>query len=153
MYWILNYATKKKNPDIMEITRGKCCVIIGKLFSFINIINSQTLSYNKDNQEDKLIIFSSYKIVKDTILVFIKVINNIEVNEKQSIKILNKFFCTSTDMADYLTKKGIPFKKSHFIISALVRKFLKSKKNINKVKNKDIKKIDLNSYYLLKKKI
>ncbi|MGX7582908.1 argininosuccinate lyase [Candidatus Vidania fulgoroideorum] len=142
---------QKKNPDILEVARGRTNLVFGKLFSFFNIINSQTLSYNKDNQEDKLLVLETEKIIKSTISVFKEVLLNINVNEKRSIHILNKNFSTSTDIAEYLAKKGLGYKKSHSIVSKIVRKLIDKKKNFSNLDNNFLKKIDKNYFIFFKK--
>ncbi|MGX7577007.1 argininosuccinate lyase [Candidatus Vidania fulgoroideorum] len=145
---------QKKNPDILEVVRSKCCVVIGNFFSILSIFTSQTLSYNKDIQEDKKILKNCYKIFKNTILVFNKIINNLHIKSDRCEKLLEENFSTATDMAEYLTKKGVPYKISHSIISLIVRNFIKKKRKLNSFKFKDLKEIDLNLYnYLYKKKI
>ncbi|MGX7589145.1 argininosuccinate lyase [Candidatus Vidania fulgoroideorum] len=132
---------QKKNPDIFEVMRSKIGVIIGNLNSIIIILKSQTLSYNKDNQEDKKIIFESYMVIKDTLDIFIKTINKIKVNKKKCTKILYKNFSTATDIADYFTKNNIPFKISHEMVSKIIFFCIKNKLSINNnIKEKIYKK-------------
>ncbi|MGX7577271.1 argininosuccinate lyase [Candidatus Vidania fulgoroideorum] len=145
---------QKKNPDSFEIMRAKASVLIGNLFSFFNIIKSLPLAYNKDYQEDKSLVFKSYKTLKTTLVFLNKIIKLIKINKKKMLKISKENFSTATDLADYLSSLGIPFKKSHEIVSFLVNKSLKQKKKISKLNIDFIKQyINTKKFILLKTKI
>ncbi|MGX7577134.1 argininosuccinate lyase [Candidatus Vidania fulgoroideorum] len=126
---------QKKNPDILELSRAKSSIIISNLFSMFNLLKSLPLAYNKDYQEDKRIIFYSFNITQKTILILIKLINNLYFKNKNINNIIEKNFSYSTDIADYLTSFNIPFKLAHDIISKIVKICIiknKTFKNLNK---------------------
>ncbi|WDI79254.1 argininosuccinate lyase [Candidatus Vidania fulgoroideae] len=131
---------QKKNPDIFEVLRSKTGTIIGNMIAMLIVLKSQTQSYNKDNQEDKRKVVDSYFEIKNILNIFIKSIKKIKVNSKLCKKILNKNFSTATDLADFFTKNGIPFKKSHEIVSRIVSYCIKKKKKLNEVKISNLNK-------------
>ncbi|MGX7589432.1 argininosuccinate lyase [Candidatus Vidania fulgoroideorum] len=125
---------QKKNPDSLEVIRSKFGTLLGNLVSFFSIMKSLPLSYNKDYQEDKKIIFSSYKILKNTLFFLKKIFKLIKLKKKRMLEASKKNFSTSTDLADYITKFGVPYKKSHSIVSEIAKKYENKKKNINLLK-------------------
>ncbi|WDI79400.1 argininosuccinate lyase [Candidatus Vidania fulgoroideae] len=131
---------QKKNPDIFEVLRSKTGTIIGNMIAMLIILKSQTQAYNKDNQEDKKKVFDSYLEVKNVLNVVSKSIKNIKVNSKLCKEILNKNFSTATDLADFFTKNGIPFKKSHEIVSKIVLYCIK-----RNILLKEVKMLNLNN--------
>ncbi|MGX7576592.1 argininosuccinate lyase [Candidatus Vidania fulgoroideorum] len=143
---------QKKNPDIFEVVRSRVNLVIGYLFSMLSILNSQTLSYNKDNQDDKKISRNVYFITIETINIFLQIIPKINVNKNRCYSILLNNFSTATDIADYLTKNGIAFKKSHSIVSDIVNFCLKKKKNLSYIDMDLLKKNKNYIYKILKNK-
>ncbi|MGX7576873.1 argininosuccinate lyase [Candidatus Vidania fulgoroideorum] len=122
---------QKKNPDFLEIFRSKTSIVFGNLFSFFSIMKSLPLSYNKDYQEDKSIVIKSLEIFFSSIKILIPFIKKIKFNFKNMEKNSTKDFSLSTDLADYISKKGIPYKKSHGIVSNIVSYCIKKKKKID----------------------
>ena len=129
---------QKRNPDSLELIRAKANIIRTKSMEFSNIISGLPLTYFKDFQEDKKIIFESYDELMTCLKVMTDVIKKSEFEKKQGLKICNEFFATATDLADYLViKKKIPFRNSYKIISQIVSYAQKNKKNLSEVSLKE----------------
>jgi len=112
---------QKKNPDIPELIRGKTGRVYGNLISLLTLMKSQPLAYNKDNQEDKEPVFDSVQTISTTLEILSQLIPTISVNKESMLNSLEKGFPTATDLADFLVKKGEPFRSAHGIVSKLVR--------------------------------
>ena len=129
---------QKRNPDSLELIRAKANIIRTKGMEFSNIISGLPLTYFKDFQEDKKIIFESYDELITCLKVMTDVIKKSEFEKKQGLKICNEFFATATDLADYLViKKNIPFRNSYKIIAQIVSYAQKNKKNLSEVSLKE----------------
>ena len=129
---------QKRNPDSLELIRAKANIIRTKGIEFSNIISGLPLTYFKDFQEDKKIIFESYDELMTCLKVMTDVIKKSEFEKKQGLKICNEFFATATDLADYLViKKNIPFRNSYKIIAQIVSYAQKNKKNLSEVSLKE----------------
>ena len=129
---------QKRNPDSLELIRAKANIIRTKGIEFSNIISGLPLTYFKDFQEDKKIIFESYDELITCLKVMTDVIKKSEFEKKQGLKICNEFFATATDLADYLViKKNIPFRNSYKIIAQIVSYAQKNKKNLSEVSLKE----------------
>ena len=129
---------QKRNPDSLELIRAKANIIRTKGMEFSNIISGLPLTYFKDFQEDKKIIFESYDELMTCLKVMTDVIKKSEFEKKQGLKICNEFFATATDLADYLViKKKIPFRNSYKIIAQIVSYAQKNKKNLSEVSLKE----------------
>jgi len=129
---------QKRNPDSLELIRAKANIIRTKGMEFSNIISGLPLTYFKDFQEDKKIIFESYDELMTCLKVMTDVIKKSEFEKKQGLKICNEFFATATDLADYLViKKNIPFRNSYKIIAQIVNYAQKNKKNLSEVSLKE----------------
>jgi len=111
---------QKKNPDILELIRGKCSTVYGNLVSILTNLKGLPLSYNRDLQEDKEPLFSALETSLDCVRIFTKNLDSIEFNSKHIMKGLNIGFLTATDLADYLAKKNVPFRKAHHITGNIV---------------------------------
>lgn len=112
---------QKKNPDVPELVRGKAGRIIGHLSGLIMLMKSQPLAYNKDNQEDKEPLFDTVDTLIDTLRIYADMVRGITVNPQNMRAAAMQGFATATDLADYLVKKGIPFRDSHEIVAQAVR--------------------------------
>ena len=111
---------QKKNPDIAELTRGKTGRVYGALITILTVLKGIPLAYNKDMQEDKEALFDAYDTVKMCLPIFAKMIDTMTVN-KEKMKIGAKGgFTNATDAADYLVKKGMPFRDAHRLIGEMV---------------------------------
>ena len=101
---------QKKNPDVAELIRGKTARIYGHLHALLVLMKAQPLAYNKDNQEDKEALFDSVNTLKNCLNVLTEMIKNIKVNADKMYDSAKLGFITATDLADYLVKKGAPFR-------------------------------------------
>jgi argininosuccinate lyase len=111
---------QKKNPDSLELIRGKTARVLGLQNQLFVLLKGLPLTYSKDLQEDKAAIFDAIDIVSDSLQVFTGVIESIKVNEhRMKARLDSALF--ATDLADYLVKKGIPFRKSHHLVGQVVR--------------------------------
>ena len=134
---------QKKNPDPLEYLRGQTGAIYGNLFSMLTIMKGLPLSYFKDLQDDKKIVFDVFEKLKNSLLVFNEILNNLIINEKNMLKLCNKGFITSTDLADYIVRElNYPFRKAYNITAQIVNYCEKKKKSFKELDIKEIKKIE-----------
>ena len=112
---------QKKNPDVPELARGKTGRVYGQLMSLLTLMKSQPLAYNKDNQEDKEPLFDAVDTVTDTLRIFADMAGGITVKPEAMKAALTQGFATATDLADYLTKKGLPFRDAHEAVGHAVK--------------------------------
>jgi argininosuccinate lyase len=124
---------QKKNPDVPELARGKTGRVVGHLMGLIMLMKGQPLAYNKDNQEDKEPLFDSVDTLKDTLRIFSEMIGGqlnsktgqkeggISVNAAAMEAATKKGYATATDLADYLVKKGLPFRDAHEVVAHAVK--------------------------------
>lgn len=111
---------QKKNPDVAELVRGKTGRVYGNLMALLTIMKSLPLAYNKDMQEDKEAIFDSVDTVKICLPVFTGMISTMKINSGNMYKAASGGFTNATEAADYLVKKGIPFRNAHEIVGRMV---------------------------------
>jgi argininosuccinate lyase len=112
---------QKKNPDVPELARGKTGRVYGQLMSLLTLMKSQPLAYNKDNQEDKEPLFDAVDTVMDTLRIFTDMAGGISVRAENMKSALSQGFATATDLADYLVKKGLPFRDAHEAVGHAVK--------------------------------
>ncbi|WP_416243844.1 argininosuccinate lyase [Azospira sp. APE16] len=112
---------QKKNPDVPELARGKTGRVNGSLISMLTLMKGQPLAYNKDNQEDKEPLFDAADTVIDTLRIFADMMGGIEARPERMRGALAEGFATATDLADYLVKKGLPFREAHEVVGAAVK--------------------------------
>ena len=124
---------QKKNPDVPELARGKTGRVYGQLFSLLTLMKSQPLAYNKDNQEDKEPLFDAVDTVTDTLRIFADMFaeqtdsvtgekrHGVTPRREPMRAALTQGFATATDLADYLTKKGLPFRDAHEAVGLAVK--------------------------------
>ena len=115
---------QKKNPDVPELIRGKTARVYGDLMSLLTLMKGQPLAYNRDNQEDKLPLFDAIDTAKTCLLVFAGLLATMTPNRKAMRDAALKGFATATDLADYLVRKGIPFRDAHAVVGRAVRQAL-----------------------------
>jgi argininosuccinate lyase len=111
---------QKKNPDVPELVRGKTGRVYGHLMSLLTLMKSQPLAYNKDNQEDKEPLFDTVDTLCDCIKAYADMIPAIEAKAGNMLSAASKGFTTATDLADYLVRKGLPFRDSHAVVGKAV---------------------------------
>ena len=112
---------QKKNPDVPELARGKTGRVNGNLVALLTLMKGQPLAYNKDNQEDKEGLFDTADTVRDTLTIFIDLVGGIRVKEDAMRAAALQGFATATDLADYLVKRGLPFRDAHEAVAHAVR--------------------------------
>ncbi|OIQ82627.1 argininosuccinate lyase 1 [mine drainage metagenome] len=112
---------QKKNPDVPELARGKSGRVIGHLNALLVLMKGQPLAYNKDNQEDKEPLFDTADTLIDTLTLFADMVRGIRVNAAAMEAAALKGYATATDLADYLVKKGLPFRDAHEVVAHAVR--------------------------------
>ena len=113
---------QKKNPDVPELVRGKSGRVIGHLMGLLTLMKAQPLAYNKDNQEDKEPLFDTVDTVQRSLKVFADMMPALTVNGSPMREAARRGFATATDLADYLVRKGIPFRDAHEIVGKAVRR-------------------------------
>ncbi|MBL8375837.1 argininosuccinate lyase [Accumulibacter sp.] len=113
---------QKKNPDVPELARGKTGRVYGDLMALLTLMKGQPLAYNKDNQEDKEPLFDAIDTVTDTLRIFVEMIPGITAHAENMRDALRQGFATATDLADYLTRKGLPFRDAHETVGLAVRR-------------------------------
>jgi argininosuccinate lyase len=112
---------QKKNPDVPELARGKTGRVYGHLMGLLTLMKGQPLAYNKDNQEDKEPLFDSVDTVLDTLRIFTDMASGITVKAENMRAAALQGYATATDLADYLVKKGLPFRDAHEAVAHAVR--------------------------------
>jgi argininosuccinate lyase len=112
---------QKKNPDVPELARGKTGRVVGHLMALITLMKGQPLAYNKDNQEDKEPLFDTVDTLKDTLRIFAEMAGGITVQPQAMEQAALKGYATATDLADYLVKKGLPFRDAHETVAHAVK--------------------------------
>ena len=112
---------QKKNPDVPELARGKTGRVVGHLMGLIVLMKSQPLAYNKDNQEDKEPLFDTVDTLKDTLRIFAELVAGITVKPEAMERAALRGHATATDLADYLVKKGLPFRDAHEVVARAVK--------------------------------
>jgi argininosuccinate lyase len=112
---------QKKNPDVAELVRGKSARVIGSLVALLTLMKSQPLAYNKDNQEDKEPLFDAVDTLKDCLAVFAGMVSGLAPVPRAMRAALVEGHATATDLADYLVRRGLPFRDAHEVVARAVR--------------------------------
>jgi len=112
---------QKKNPDVPELVRGKSGRVFGSLVALLALMKGQPLAYNKDNQEDKEPLFDAVDTVKDSLAVFAGLVAGLEPVPAAMHAAVLAGHATATDLADYLVRKGMPFRDAHEVVARAVR--------------------------------
>ena len=134
---------QKKNPDQLEFLRGKTGNAFGNLFSMLTILKGLPLSYFKDLQDDKELVFKSFDQIKYSILIFNDILKNFSVDKKRMFELANKGYTTATDLADYIViELKVPFRKAYQITAKIVNYVEVKKKRFDELSIKEIKKIE-----------
>ncbi len=132
---------QKKNPDIAELVRGKTGRVYGALFSMLTVLKGIPLAYNKDMQEDKEMSFDAIDTVKECLVMFTGMISTMRFNKEAMELSAKKGFTNATDAADYLVKKGMPFRDAHSVIGRLVLACIEKGKSIDEMELSELKEI------------
>jgi len=112
---------QKKNPDVPELVRGKSGRVFGHLVGLLTLMKGQPLAYNKDNQEDKEPLFDTIDTVSNSLRAFADMVPHLQPNRDAMRRAALQGFATATDLADYLVRKGIPFRDAHEVVGKAVR--------------------------------
>ncbi|MFN0315588.1 MAG: argininosuccinate lyase [Burkholderiales bacterium] len=122
---------QKKNPDVPELVRGKTGRVNGHLVALLTLMKGQALAYNKDNQEDKEPLFDTADTLINTLRVFAGMMDGLTVNTQAMRNAAREGFSTATDLADYLVRKGLPFREAHEIVALAVRRAAGQEKDLS----------------------
>lgn len=119
---------QKKNPDVSELVRGKTGRVFGHLMAMLTTAKGLPLAYNKDLQEDKEGLFDTIDTLKFSLSVYASMLKAMKINSERMLDVLRRDFSNATDMADYLGKKGLPFRQAHEVVGKCVRYCIEQKK-------------------------
>jgi argininosuccinate lyase len=112
---------QKRNPDVAELARGKSARVLGHLTGFVTLMKGQPLAYNKDNQEDKEPLFDTVDTLAATLRIMAEMVSGIVVKPEALKRAAMRGYATATDLADYLVKKGLPFRDAHEAVAHAVK--------------------------------
>ena len=129
---------QKKNPDVPELVRGKTGRVTGNLMSLLMLMKSQPLAYNKDNQEDKEPLFDTLDTVLGSLRAFADMIPAIECKHANMYAAAKQGFSTATDLADYLVRKGLPFRDAHEVVGKAVAAALDKNVDLSELSLSDL---------------
>ncbi|MDF1583385.1 MAG: argininosuccinate lyase [Methyloprofundus sp.] len=124
---------QKKNPDVPELVRGKSGRVTGHLMSLLMLMKSQPLAYNKDNQEDKEPLFDTVDTLINCLRAFADMVPHIKAKRENMLNAAKKGFATATDLADYLVRKGMPFRDAHEVVGLAVRLGVESERDLSEL--------------------
>ena len=111
---------QKRNPDMLELIRGRCGNVYGDLFALMTILKGLPIGYNRDLQEDKRIVFRAYDTVSSCLTMAAAIVNSANFNKEAIEPTLERGFLDATSLAEYFVTKGIPFRTAHQIVGSLV---------------------------------
>ncbi|MBI4698560.1 MAG: argininosuccinate lyase [Nitrospirae bacterium] len=131
---------QKKNPDVPELVRGKAGRVCGNLMAMLVVLKGLPLAYNRDLQEDKEPLFDTVDTVKDSLSVLTKMMPKIKFNKTVMLKAAEGGFSTATDLAEYLAKKGLPFREAHNVTGRIVKYCIHKKKLLEDLTMDELKK-------------
>ena len=130
---------QKKNPDVAELVRGKSARVIGHLNTLLVMMKGQPLSFNRDNQEDKEPLFDSIDTVKSSLAVFAGMLPTLNVKRDTMRAAARRGYSTATDLADYLVRKGTPFRDAHEMVGRAVRLCIDSNRDLAELSLDELK--------------
>ncbi|MGH8711416.1 MAG: argininosuccinate lyase, partial [Burkholderiales bacterium] len=130
---------QKKNPDVLELMRGKTGRVNGHLVALLTLMKAQPLAYNKDLQEDKEPLFDTVDTLVNSLGIFAEMLPGISVNREAMRKIATQGHATATDLADYLAKKGLPFRDAHEAVAKAVRFAVKRGCDLSELKLNELR--------------
>lgn len=131
---------QKKNPDSMELVRGKAGRVFGDLLGLLTTLKGLPLAYNKDMQEDKEAVFDAFDTVSACLKVTGTVLRNISVNKERALAAASHGYMNATELADYLVRKGMPFRDAHEVVGRIVMRAIEAGKEIEELPLADLKK-------------
>lgn len=124
---------QKKNPDIPELVRGKTGRVTGNLMALLTLMKGQPLAYNRDNQEDKEPLFDTFDTIRNCLQAYTGMMRELMVNKDKMYAAAARGYSTATDLADYLVRKGIPFRDAHEIVGKLVQLAIKTERQLEQI--------------------
>ena len=124
---------QKKNPDVAELTRGKVGRVYGNLLNLLTTMKALPLAYNRDMQEDKYPLIDTLDTVKICLEVMGGLVDGMEIRSERVAAVLDEGFITATDVADYLVRKGVPFREAHHITGSMVAELGSSGRRITEL--------------------
>jgi argininosuccinate lyase len=133
---------QKKNPDIAELTRGKTGRVFGNLMSLLTLLKGLPMTYNRDLQEDKERLFDTADTVRATTRIFSAMMRNVKINRAACAAAASDPALLATDLADYLVRKGVPFRQAHHTVGAVVALAEELDKPLNLLTLKELKSVD-----------
>jgi argininosuccinate lyase len=122
---------QKKNPDVPELIRGKTGRVTGHLMALLTLMKGQPLAYNKDNQEDKEPLFDSIDTLSNSLTALNGLIPHLEANTENMAAAAINGYTTATDLADYLVKRGMPFRDAHHVVGRVVARAVKERRHLH----------------------
>jgi len=131
---------QKKNPDSMELVRGKSARVFGHLVALLTMLKGLPMAYNKDMQEDKEAIFDAFDTTRDCLQITATVLQNLRVREEITRDAASKGYLNATELADYLSKKDIPFRDAHEIAGRIVLRAIELNVELNDLELREMKK-------------
>lgn len=134
---------QKKNPDVPELVRGKTGRVFGHLMTLLTLMKSQPLAYNKDNQEDKEPVFDLLDTVKDCLYAYAEMVPEIVCNRDAMYQAAKRGYATATDLADYLTKKGLLFRDAHEVVGKSVAYAITQRKDLAELSLQELQKFSI----------
>ena len=133
---------QKRNPDVAELARGKTARVYGHLNALLVLMKGQPLTYNKDNQEDKEPLFDTVDTVRDTLRIMAEMVQGIRVKPEAMQRAALRGYATATDLADYLVKKGLPFRDAHEVVAHAVKTALGRSVDLSELSLSDLQAFD-----------
>ena len=131
---------QKKNPDVAELARGKTGRVYGNLMGILTTMKSLPLAYNRDMQEDKEGLFDTVDTLQTSLEVFAGLVKTIKINTERISQAMKTDYMLATDLADYLVKKGMPFREAHGVVAKLSKYALSKGRNLQELGRKEYKK-------------
>jgi len=128
---------QKKNPDMAELARGKTGRVYGNLMSILTVMKALPLAYNRDMQEDKEGLFDTVDTLNSSLQIFAEMVRTIKINTERISQAIRKDYILATDLADYLVKKGLPFREAHGVIAKLGEYAIAQDKNFHELSLKE----------------
>jgi argininosuccinate lyase len=135
---------QKKNPDVLELIRGRTGRTVGNLIALLMVMKALPLAYNRDMQEDKITLFSTVDILLPSLQLIKDIISSISLKKGDMFMAAGKNYILATDIADYLVKKGVPFREAHTIVSKLINYAINKKKSLEQLSLEEYKKFSAN---------
>jgi argininosuccinate lyase len=133
---------QKKNPDIAELARGKTSRVIGNLVALLTLLKGLSMTYNRDLQEDKEPLFDTADTVRTTARIVATMLRNTKINRAACDHAASDPALLATDLADYLVKKGMPFRQAHHVVGKVVALAEKSGKPLNRLTFVELQSVD-----------